>query len=89
MNDDLKLESLDKNLKIVVRSLLSKQDLPAKFITNRIIADGAGWYECFVYKDKKITIIIQYKIENECLILSRIGSPDDLTQKRKIFLRRS
>jgi addiction module RelE/StbE family toxin len=79
---------LDKNLKAVTRILLAKDQLPAAYVTNRIIADGTGWFECFIYKDKKHNIIIQYKIEEDCLILARIGSADTLTEKRRIYLKR-
>jgi mRNA-degrading endonuclease YafQ of YafQ-DinJ toxin-antitoxin module len=79
--------ALDRNLKTVVNTLLSKEELPAKFVTNKILSDGQGWHECFVYKDKKHTVIMQYKIDHDCLMLAKIGSPDTLTEKRKIFLK--
>ncbi len=77
-------KSLHKNLTTVVHLLLSKQDPSTKFVTNRVVPDGAGWYECYIYKDKKVEIILQYKIEGEYVILSQIGSEKDLMQKRKI-----
>ena len=78
---------LNRNLKTVVNALIAKQDLPAKFVTNKILSQGQGWHECFVYKDKKHTVIIQYKIDQDCVMLARIGCPNDLVETRKILLK--
>ena len=78
---------LDRELKTVARALQSGKKLPDKYVTNKILCEGVGWYECFVYHDRKYTIIVQYKIQGLCVCLARIGTPSALTRKKKFFLK--
>lgn len=81
-------ERLDAELKKIAAILRQNQNLPSRYVSNVLLVEGIGWHECFVYSDKKTVIILQYKIEEHTIILTRIGSPDTLTEKRKIFIER-
>ena len=74
-------KKLDRELKTVAHALLAEQEVPDKYVTNTIPRAGVGWYECFVYHDKKDVIIIQYKIKGYRIYLARIGTPSALTKK--------
>ena len=78
-------ERLDAELKKIAAMLRQNQNLPPRYVSNLLLVEGIGWHECFVYSDKKTVIILQYKIEEHCTVLTRIGSPETLTEKRKFF----
>jgi hypothetical protein len=52
--------SLNKNLYAAVELLRANQDLASKYVTNRIISAGPGWYDSYIYAEKKLEVIIIY-----------------------------
>jgi len=74
---------LDTDLKTFTDYVLKKRELPASYTTNRLVTEGTGWYECFIYTDKKHTLILLFKLESASLTLARLGPPAYLTTKSR------
>jgi mRNA-degrading endonuclease YafQ of YafQ-DinJ toxin-antitoxin module len=81
-------KGFDRELKELVTILLARKAPEPKYITNLLVTDGEGWRECFVYSDKKQVIVVQYKLEKDFVYLARIGRPEVLSRKKKIFLQK-
>lgn len=72
----------DKELKTIAGMLRHNPILSPRYVSNRLLVDGVGWHQCYVYVDKKTTIIMQYKVEEHMITLARIGTPETLAEKR-------
>lgn len=69
---------LRKAISMVISMLQQGNDLSAKYVVNRIPAQGEGWYDCYVFDD----IILIYKIEGQYVKLSRLVTPKELEKER-------
>ena len=54
--------------------LQNNQDLSLEFASNKLMARGEGWYDCYIYED----IVMLYKIQGQYVKLSRIGTCENL-----------
>jgi mRNA-degrading endonuclease YafQ of YafQ-DinJ toxin-antitoxin module len=76
---------LTKALNTVVDLLWAKGSVEGRYVTNRLSSKGLGWFECYLYHDKKYVILIHYKIAQTYVYLSQIGTPQTLTDEQSII----
>lgn len=50
------------------------QDVSEKFVLNRVLAAGEGWYACYFYDE----YVLLYKTEGQYVKLARLGTPEEL-----------
>jgi addiction module RelE/StbE family toxin len=60
-------------LKKIITALQSGK-IPTGYVVNKLMAKGSDWFDCYVRRD----IVLIYRIHNNCLILSRIGTFTEL-----------
>jgi addiction module RelE/StbE family toxin len=70
-------DPLRRELFEAIRMLQQGQNVSEKFVVNRVIAEGEGWYACYFY-DKYVLL---YKIEGQYVKLARLGTPRELEKR--------
>jgi hypothetical protein len=68
-----------KNLWKITRLFEQGYKTPPGFTVNSI-KGHKHWYNCYVYRDARYIIILQYIVENENVILLRIGPIEDFVE---------
>ena len=64
------------NLEKAVRLLEQGYKTPPNFTVNSI-KGRRNWYNCYIYRDARFIIILQYIVEDQDVILLRIGPIED------------